>query len=91
MSGRLPFGLRHYWKGHFLKALDEPLIGGVVESMDARPDGLSVILLEAIRGAARTEPAGRHGVRPAWGDLERQRARDLGRPGRRRRTHRLGA
>ena len=56
MSGRLPFGLRHYWKGHFLKALDEPLIDGVVEAMAARPDGLSVILLEAIRGVARTEP-----------------------------------
>ena len=56
MSGRLPFGLRHYWKGHFLKALDEPLIDGVVEAMAARPDGLSVILFEAIRGAARTEP-----------------------------------
>ena len=56
MSGRLPFGLRHYWKGHFLKALDEPLIDGVVEAMAARPDGLSVILLEAIRGMARTEP-----------------------------------
>ncbi len=56
MSGRLPFGLRHYWKGHFLRALDETLIDGVVESMAARPDGLSIILFEAIRGLARTEP-----------------------------------
>jgi FAD/FMN-containing dehydrogenase len=56
MSGRLPFGLRHYWKGHFLRSLDESVIGGVVEAMAARPDGLSVILFEAIRGAARREP-----------------------------------
>ena len=28
MSGRLAFGLRHYWKGHFLRALDEPVIDG---------------------------------------------------------------
>ena len=58
MSGRLPFGLRHYWKGHFLRALDESVIGGVVESMAARPDGISIILMEAIRGAAHTEPEG---------------------------------
>jgi FAD/FMN-containing dehydrogenase len=57
MSGRLPFGLRHYWKGHFLRALDEPLIGGVVKSLADRPAG-SVILIEAIRGAAHVEPAG---------------------------------
>jgi len=58
MSGRLPFGLRHYWKGHFLRALDEPIIAGLVESLAARPDNGSIILLEAIRGAAHTEPEG---------------------------------
>ena len=58
MSGRLPFGLRHYWKGHFLRGLDESVIGGVVESMAARPHGISIILMEAIRGAAHTEPEG---------------------------------
>ncbi len=57
MSGRVPFGLRHYWKGHFLRAMDEPVIGGVVESLAERPGG-SVILIEAIRGAAHVEPAG---------------------------------
>jgi len=58
MSGRLPFGLRHYWKGHFLRSLDESIIGGVVDAMTARPDGLSVMLFETIRGAARREPEG---------------------------------
>jgi FAD/FMN-containing dehydrogenase len=58
MSGRLPFGLRHYWKGHFLRALDEAVIGGLVDSLAARPTGISVILLEAIRGAAHLEPEG---------------------------------
>lgn len=58
MSGRLPFGLRHYWKGHFLRALDEPVIGGIVEAMAERPDGLSMILIESIRGAARVESEG---------------------------------
>jgi FAD/FMN-containing dehydrogenase len=58
MSGRLPFGLRHYWKGHFLRDLDETIISGLVESLAARPDNASVILLEAIRGAAHVEPDG---------------------------------
>ena len=58
MSGTLPFGLRHYWKGHFLRALDEAVITGIVDSMATRPGGRSVLLLEAIRGAARKEPEG---------------------------------
>ena len=58
MSGRLPFGLRHYWKGHFLRALDEPVIGGIVDALAVRPDGISAILLESIRGAAHVEPEG---------------------------------
>jgi FAD/FMN-containing dehydrogenase len=58
MSGRLPFGLRHYWKGHFLRDLDEQVIGGIVESLADRPPGISLLLLETIRGAARVEPPG---------------------------------
>ena len=58
MSGRLPFGLRHYWKGHFLREMDEAVIGGVVETMAALPGGESGLLLETIRGVARTEPEG---------------------------------
>jgi FAD/FMN-containing dehydrogenase len=58
MSGRLPFGLRHYWKGHFLRGLDEPVISGIVDAMATRPGGHSMLLFEAIRGAARDEPEG---------------------------------
>jgi len=58
MSGRLPFGLRHYWKGHFLRALDEPVIEAIVDAVVALPGGSSGLLLETIRGAARTEPDG---------------------------------
>jgi len=58
MNGRLPFGLRHYWKGHFLRALDEPVIAGIVDSLAAHPGGLGGILLESIRGAANVEPEG---------------------------------
>jgi FAD/FMN-containing dehydrogenase len=58
MNGRMPFGLRHYWKGHFLKALDEPVIAGIVDSLEARPGGRGGILLESIRGAANIEPDG---------------------------------
>jgi FAD/FMN-containing dehydrogenase len=58
MSGRLPFGLRHYWKGHFLRDMDEPVIGGIVDSLADRPRGISLLLLETIRGAAHVEPPG---------------------------------
>jgi FAD/FMN-containing dehydrogenase len=56
MSGELPFGLRHYWKGHFLRELDEPAIGAVVAAMDERPGSVSFVLLEAMNGVARHEP-----------------------------------
>jgi FAD/FMN-containing dehydrogenase len=58
MSGQMPFGLRHYWKGHFLRTLDESIITAIVDSMAARPAGSSMILLETIRGQARIEPEG---------------------------------
>jgi hypothetical protein len=58
MSGRLAFGLRHYWKGHFLRTLDESVIGAIVDSLEARPASDSFILLEAIRGQAHVEPDG---------------------------------
>ena len=58
MAGRLPFGLRHYWKGHFLSALDDAVVGGVVDSLAGAPGALGGILLESLRGAARSEPEG---------------------------------
>jgi FAD/FMN-containing dehydrogenase len=53
MSGRLPFGLRHYWKGHFLRELDTAAIDAVVRHCPHRPGSLSGVLLEAITGTAR--------------------------------------
>jgi FAD/FMN-containing dehydrogenase len=58
MSGRMAFGLRHYWKGHFLRTLDESIIGAIVDAMETRPASHSFMLLEAIRGQAHVEPVG---------------------------------
>jgi FAD/FMN-containing dehydrogenase len=58
MNGRLPFGLRHYWKGHFLRALDDEVVSGVIDSLSAPRGARGGILLESIRGAARREPEG---------------------------------
>ncbi|MBI3745984.1 MAG: FAD-binding oxidoreductase [Chloroflexi bacterium] len=58
-AGILPFGLRHYWKGHFLGELGAGTFEALVESVgaaDAVP--LAFILLEGIVGAGRTEPPG---------------------------------
>jgi FAD/FMN-containing dehydrogenase len=57
ISGLMPFGLRHYWKGHFVRDLDGQAIAGIVAGM-ASATGLSFLLLEAITGRGRIEPAG---------------------------------
>jgi FAD/FMN-containing dehydrogenase len=59
MSGILPFGLRHYWKGHFLRHLDVALFQSLVDSIsDADAVGDALILLEGMVGAGRVEPPG---------------------------------
>jgi FAD/FMN-containing dehydrogenase len=57
MAGQIPFGLRHYWKGHFLRELDEPAIQATVEAMDRKPGAASFVLLETLNGVARHEPS----------------------------------
>ena len=51
----LPFGLRHYWKGHFVKELPDALVDEIWHS--AAPGGpRGSILIEAIHGAAARVP-----------------------------------
>ena len=57
-SGILPFGLRHYWKGHFLRDLDDAALESVASALETAPPGMPFMLLEAITGRARAEPAG---------------------------------
>lgn len=59
MSGLLPFGLRHYWKGRFLRSLNRELLESLV-AMRSDPDArdLDFILIEAVVGAGRVEPEG---------------------------------
>ena len=47
----LPFGLRHYWKGHFLRSLPDPLIDMSVDHVAHRPrSGFDTLLIEFIGG-----------------------------------------
>jgi FAD/FMN-containing dehydrogenase len=58
MQGDTPFGLRHYWKSHFVSALTDDLIDELVECYLARPpDGDDEILIEQLHGAALRVPA----------------------------------
>ncbi|HEX2756596.1 MAG TPA: FAD-binding oxidoreductase [Candidatus Limnocylindrales bacterium] len=59
LAGILPFGLRHYWKGHFVRELDTSTFEALVAAVSA-PDavGKAFVLIEGITGAGRTEPAG---------------------------------
>ena len=54
----LPFGLRHYWKGYFVRDIDHATAEGIVTGMRTRPASPSFLLLEAINGRARLEPDG---------------------------------
>jgi len=59
LAGILPFGLRHYWKGHFLRELSGATFEALVDSISADDAvGMAFILLEGIVGAGRIEPAG---------------------------------
>ena len=53
----LPFGLRHYWKGYFVRDLDANVLAASTSAMESAM-GWDFVLLEAISGRARAEPAG---------------------------------
>jgi FAD/FMN-containing dehydrogenase len=54
----LPFGLRHYWKGHFLRSLPDELVGFSGDHLDRRPaGGFATLLIEFISGAPLRVPA----------------------------------
>ena len=57
-NGIMSFGYRNYWKGHFLRDLDETAIEAVATAMETVPASMSFILLEGINGRARNEPEG---------------------------------
>jgi FAD/FMN-containing dehydrogenase len=57
MQGDTPFGIRHYWKSHFVDALSEGLIEDIVEYYAGRATGCdSSILIEPLHGQARRVP-----------------------------------
>ena len=54
----LPFGLRHYWKGQFLKSLPDDLVAVSAEHALGRPaSGFGTILIEFINGAPTRVPS----------------------------------
>ena len=53
----MPFGLRHYWKGHFVRELPDALLDGLEQAIDPSVRRGS-ILIEAIHGAATRVPRG---------------------------------
>jgi FAD/FMN-containing dehydrogenase len=54
--GETPFGLRHYWKGHFVSALADELIEFVVEHLARRSSPLGGVLIEPLQGQAKRVP-----------------------------------
>jgi FAD/FMN-containing dehydrogenase len=59
ITGVIPFGMRHYWKGHFVGSLDGPTLEAIAKAAgDADAVGEAFVLIEGIVGPARTEPSG---------------------------------
>jgi FAD/FMN-containing dehydrogenase len=57
IAGELPFGLRHYWKSHFLRELPDEAIALSIEHFASRaPRAHGSILIEPFHGAARRVP-----------------------------------
>jgi FAD/FMN-containing dehydrogenase len=58
-SGIIPFGLRHYWKGYFLRELSGDLFAELARTSDP-PASMAeaFVLLEGIVGQGRVEPEG---------------------------------
>jgi FAD/FMN-containing dehydrogenase len=54
--GEIPFGLRHYWKGHFVRALPDELIDFVVGHFAKRTSPLGTVLIEPLHGYATRVP-----------------------------------
>ena len=93
MSGRLAFGLRHYWKGHFLRALDESIIAAIVDAMEARPASPASSCsrrsvarhMSSPRAARRSDSERRRGTRVLSGSGMTRRSTTASSPGRERR------
>ena len=51
----MPFGLRHYWKGHFVRELPDALLDDLTRAIDPERQR-GAILIEAIHGAASRTP-----------------------------------
>jgi FAD/FMN-containing dehydrogenase len=52
----IPFGLKNYWKGHFLHDMPDEAIDAAVDAFDQVTSDHSAILIEAPHGAVRRVP-----------------------------------
>ena len=56
LNAPLPFGMRHYWKGHLVRETPAALVDAIVDAT-TEITGRSVVLLELIHGAPHRIPA----------------------------------
>jgi len=54
--GEIPFGFRHYWKGHFVRELPDDTIDFLVEHYARRSSPLGTVLIEPLQGYATRVP-----------------------------------
>jgi FAD/FMN-containing dehydrogenase len=54
----LPFGIRHYWKGHFVREMSDEVIEATVSAWSMHPEPTGGILIEMLSGVAQREDEG---------------------------------
>ncbi|HET7676916.1 MAG TPA: FAD-binding oxidoreductase [Candidatus Limnocylindrales bacterium] len=56
LMGQLPFGLRHYWKGYFVRELPDSLTDVIAARFAQNPGPVGAMLLEPLHGVTRRIP-----------------------------------
>jgi FAD/FMN-containing dehydrogenase len=54
---QVPFGVRHYWKGHFVREFSDDVIELAAAAMGTHEGPVGGVLIEILHGAARRNPA----------------------------------
>jgi len=89
MNELLPFGLRHYWSGHFVSDIHPETASAVCERLDKTPGSTSSC--SSPLGSRTADRPGDSRLPGAGSAVERDRARGLERPSARRHRSGVGA
>ena len=91
LDAGFPKGALNYWKSAFFTELSDAAVRTMVDAFEASPSIMSGMVIEHFHGAVTRVAPTRHGVPAPPAGVQPGADRRVGRPGRHRRQHRLGA